>query len=470
MKKIKILILSLATAAAAMAVDLNVTPGQLEELLGDAVKNQAELRIKGTIDARDLAALATLPSSVKTLDLSGAKISGVTLPSRKYFGRTLFSEGEIPGYTFFKSDVETLLLPSNVTLIGEGAFAGSAVRQLTVPEGVTALGDNAFYGCANLTSVSLPSSLETLGKGTFANCTALKEVNLGATRITAVPERAFSGSSNLAKVILPASLQSVGREAFAHTSISELSLSGVKEFEPYALSGMTSLKSLAINPSATIGDGLLMDNISLASLSGVPELVPDYFAANCTTLDTQSAANGASTLGKYSFANTSATKLILLAPLYSIDRGALAGMNSLSQIDVTDLYGNLPKVDEYSFEGIVPPDIVLLVDDQNADAWRNDPIWSQFIIKTTDPSGNSVIEVPNSGAITVSHHPGMLVVESPALIADVRVYTADGRVAYVGSPAEQRVEIATSSLPSGVVIVAASDEDGNAVSISFLLK
>lgn len=471
MKKIKIFLLSLASSIGAFAADLDVTPGQLESLLSDAAKDQTELKLKGRIDARDLAALEKLPANVKTLDLSEVEIASLTMPNRKYFGRTLFHEGEIPAYTFFKSGVSTLILPSGVSSICEGAFAGSDITAIVIPEGITSLGDYAFYGCPNLRDISLPSSLEKIGKAAFGNCMELTSIDLSSTGVTEIPERAFAGSLSLETVVLPATVAKVGREAFSHTSVSALDLSNVSEFDSYALSGMPFVTELAINPSAIIGDGLLMDNTSLASLTGVPEMVPAYFAANCGQLDAEILGKAA-TLGQYAFANTLAPEeLTLTGSLQQIDRGALSGLNTITSIDATALGSNIPSVDEYTFEGLNQPEIELWVTDESYDDWMAAPYWNIFIIKSdSNTTAVEEIEGASGNAISISSRGGMVVIESPSEISDVRIYTADGRMAYVASPGQERVEIETSSLPSGVVIVVAADENGNSKTSSLLLK
>ena len=471
MKNIKILLLSLASSVGAFAADFEVTPGSLGALLVNEGKGQTELKLKGTIDARDLAAFENMPAEVKTLDLREVSIKSLTMPDRTYFGRTLFAEDEIPEYTFFNLGVEALILPENLKTVRDGAFANSKIRTIVVPEGVESLGDYAFYGCSDLKSVSLPVSLSQLGKGAFSNCPDLEEIDLSATGLTRIPAQAFAGAVTLKEVRLPSSVESIGREAFSHTMIETLDLSGVGEFEAYALSGMPYLKSLSINPDAKIGNGLLMDNISLSSLSGVPEFLPDYFAANCGQLPTETAVLS-STLGNYSMANTLAPETLILTPsLESIGRGALSGLNTLQTIDATALESYIPTVDEFSFEGLDQPAIDLQVTAESANQWKGAPYWSLFNIV---PLGSAIVDDVAAEIcaddILIALRGGNLVVESSGLITDVRIYTADGRIAFVASPDRPRVEIETASLPSGIVMVGASDSNGNSKSASLLLK
>ena len=470
MKHIKIFIISLASSFGAIAADIDVIPGQLSGLIPDGAKGQTELKLTGRIDARDLAALEQLSSDVKKLDLSGVSIQSLTTSSRKYFGRTLFNEGEIPAYTFFKSEFTSLLLPREVTTICEGAFAGSSITEIEIPEGITSLGDYAFYGCSDLKSVTLPSTLRQIGKGAFGNCTSLETIDLSKTNITELPERAFAGSMSLKDIKLPQALSKVGREAFSHTAVRSLSLNGVSEFEAYSLSSMPFLEELSINPDAIIREGLLMDDTSLLSLTGVPEMVPDYFAANCGQLSTE-AVSRAESLGRYAFANTLAPDVLYLPGfLTSIDRGALSGLNTITKIDVTALEDRVPSVDETTFEGLVQPDIILWVDDDAFDSWESHPVWSLFKVMSTTQTGVGEIAADSESSISIKCSDGLLIISSAANINDVRIYTPDGRMAYVASPGSENVEIDTAALPSGIVIVAAADDNGNSKTIYILIR
>lgn len=438
--------LTLASSMAAVAADVNVSGGELAGILADEkIKKENALKLQGSIDARDLAAIEKLPVAIKQLDLREVKITPLTMPDRSLFGRTLFSEGEIPAYTFFKSGVESLMLPAATTAICEGAFAASALKEIELPAGVTSIGSYAFYGC-----------------------TDLRSVDLSKTAVTELPPYVFAGCVNLESVKLPPTVVRVGREAFSHTAVKSLTLDRIESFEPYALSGMPYLEELVINPYAEIGDGLLMDNVSLLSLTGVPEAIPDYFATNCSTLPAETMAGGA-VVGRYSFANTAAAdELILPASVSRIERGALAGLSSLKHIDATALEGNLPAVDATTFEGLSQPDIDLWVTDDSFDLWKSDPVWGLFNVVAN--SQTSVDEIPgaDADAISIRFRGASLLVEAATAVADVRIYTPDGRVAYVASPGEQRVEIAADLLPAGILIVAATDAEGNARTATLL--
>lgn len=470
MKRFNILLLSLASASAAFASDMVVASGQLQELIKNgSLNSESALKLSGHIDARDLAAIQQLPSGIKELDLSGVTIDGLMLSTREYFGRTLFKEGEIPAYTFFKSSLETLILPASVSDIGEGAFAASSIKSIVIPEGVTRLDNYAFYGCPDLQSVSLPASLQEIGKGTFGNCLALKSLDLSGTKVTEIPEKAFAGALQLETLKLPSALAKVGREAFSHTKISELNLTAVKEYEPFALSGMTFLENLSIDPSAKIPAGLLMDNVSLTSLQGSPNDIPDYFAANCTSLDAQISMAGAETVGRYAFANNPSELLILPRGLVSLDRGVISGMSLLKKIDAASLGGEIPIVDATTFEGISQPDIELFVNDTNYSEWVSHPVWGRFIVTSDTHTNVGSIDAPAQD-ISIRLAGTLIMVDAPDIITDVRIFSTDGRTLYSGRPGDTHFEISTENFPKGVVILVAADAAGNSKNVSILVN
>ncbi|MDR0683809.1 MAG: leucine-rich repeat domain-containing protein, partial [Spirochaetaceae bacterium] len=44
----------------------------------------------------------------------------------------------------------------------------------TIPSGVTGIGEGAFAGCESLSSVTIPDSVTGIGDGAFEGCSGLK--------------------------------------------------------------------------------------------------------------------------------------------------------------------------------------------------------------------------------------------------------------------------------------------------------
>ena len=110
------------------------------------------------------------------------------------------------GTTLIVSDANCTV-PSGITGIGEGAFAGNQnVERIVLPEGISSIGIYAFDFCDNLKTVVLPSTLQVIDDYAFFDCRSLEEVTI------------------------PANLQSIGYEAFDYCeSLSVINFTGTKE-------------------------------------------------------------------------------------------------------------------------------------------------------------------------------------------------------------------------------------------------
>ncbi len=123
------------------------------------------------------------------------------------FGGTANADGKgATGGFFYKSAVEKIILPedmteipvaafnqatnlkevnipSTVTTIGINAFAGTGLTELTVPSTVTSIGYGAFRDMANLTTVTIEGDVNLPGYA-FRSCTNLKTVYITGEKVT----------------------------------------------------------------------------------------------------------------------------------------------------------------------------------------------------------------------------------------------------------------------------------------------
>ena len=139
----------------------------------------------------------------------------------------LNQNGEVTGY--LGTDWKVLNIPAEignqtVTGIADGAFENQRdIQQVILPETVTVIGSNAFYGCTNLKKINL-NHVTSMGSGVFRQCAALQSVALGEG-LRDVPEQAFMSCANLKAVTLPSSVKELGKECFAQcTSLEALIL------------------------------------------------------------------------------------------------------------------------------------------------------------------------------------------------------------------------------------------------------
>lgn len=144
-------------------------------------------------------------------------------------------DGVLVKYTGTEAHV---VIPENVTVIGERAFAGcEKLDTVTMPDTVIRvepfafmmcpwlyhvefsknlefIGNGAFMGCESLKNVSLPDGLKALGEGVFQQCSRLLSIRIPET-ISEIPDSMFSECNALAAIHIPESISRVGEYAFS---------------------------------------------------------------------------------------------------------------------------------------------------------------------------------------------------------------------------------------------------------------
>ncbi len=91
------------------------------------------------------------------------------------------------------------------------AYRGTA-QEVYIPDTVRIIGAEAFQGHGEINKVTLPDSLKVIGEGAFENCINLSEIVFGE-QVTDVKDRAFWNCS-LRKAVLPKSVSKIGIKSF----------------------------------------------------------------------------------------------------------------------------------------------------------------------------------------------------------------------------------------------------------------
>ena len=92
---------------------------------------------------------------------------------------------------------------------------GMPTGDVVVPEGVVTLSKIPFNANANITSVSLPTSLTSISDNCFEDCTSLQSVNI-PSGVTAISNHCFDTCSNLLTINIPSNCANIGEYAFAY--------------------------------------------------------------------------------------------------------------------------------------------------------------------------------------------------------------------------------------------------------------
>ena len=179
--------------------------GTLSDYISEGERNQIEeLTLTGEINGTDLLLLRTMAGCPKhhtdnigksrgddqsgliSLDLSGVTI--VAGGDRYYYVDDYYGidkvrsfeieeDNIIPAAAFVESKLREIILPPNITAIGEGAFLKNGqLTSITIPNSVVTIERRAFSACSNLTSVTIPNSVTSIGDEAFSFCSGLTSV------------------------------------------------------------------------------------------------------------------------------------------------------------------------------------------------------------------------------------------------------------------------------------------------------
>ena len=219
-----------------------------------------------------------LSGTEATLRNAANYTGSVTIPATVTYGGVTYSVTKIGDNAFsYCSGLTSVTIPNSVTLIGGGAFAGTAWydnqpdglvyagkvaygykgtmpenTSISIVEGTLGVAQEAFAYCAGLTSVTIPNSVTEIGWSAFSGCSGLTSVTIGNS-VTSIGYYAFSYCRGLTSVTIPNSVTSIGEAAFAYsTGLTSVTIpSNVKKIGINAFRECSGLTSVTVPNSVT---------------------------------------------------------------------------------------------------------------------------------------------------------------------------------------------------------------------------
>lgn len=312
---------------------LSVNVFAVSDTLADADK---DLSING-----DGSIIASLDSTTRTLTIKGTGAikdfsSSTYAPfdhNKYYIYHVIVEEGitRIGNYTFQGCDMDDISLPSTLESIGKKAFAASDLTSLEIPANVTIIEEHGVDG-TKIESLSFApnSKLEIIGNYAFDG-SKFKSLDI-PNGVREIGEFAFSGCKQLTEVTLPSSIKIIGRNAFEACGLSSVVIpEGVTSIGHRAFNNCPNLKSAVIPSSITT-------------------LNRDVFNG-CTNLETVVIPEGITSIGEYTFANCSSlTSITIPSSVKSVGYRAFYNCSNLSLI--TNLANSNQSIDSVSFKNI----------------------------------------------------------------------------------------------------------------------
>ena len=274
--------------------------------------------LDGVLYTKGLTHLATYPE---------AKNAGGTYAIAE--GTSTIDEG-----AFTSAQITSVTLPSTLRRVEKAAFASSQVTSLTLPDGFESMDNMAFWYMPKLERVDLGGTT-VVSDSAFRYDKELTEVNFRPDlgRLTTVEDYAFEDAS-ITSVTLPDSVTSLGKFAFSgNSSLTRVHLgSGLTSIGEGAFLGAKSLASLGVAPT---NSAFSVENGVLYSKGDVGRTLVLYLPTNGATEFT--VPDGTVAIADYAFSkNTSLRRVVLPEGLTTIGYGAFDGDVNLANIVIPD--------------------------------------------------------------------------------------------------------------------------------------
>lgn len=388
-------------------------PGDLRTVIGwDYYDDVYKLSVSGPVNGEDVYTFRNKFPALRILDLRNATIvtgGGV------YFGTDTTADNQIGNFMFHKMCLQSLILPENITSIGEQAFSGCMeLTSMIIPEGVISIGERAFEGCRKLAAIHLSSTVTTIAKNAFNLCDALCQYVVAANQETFSAMDGVLFSKNLDTLV-----------AYPRAGSSEYYIpDGVKVIGDYAFASCRYISSVILPESVTS--------------------IGDYAFACCAKLSVLTIPEGVLTIGTGAFQYSGLSTVSIPSTVISIGMYAFAGCSSLTTINA--LNATPPEIGVDGFCSVNKSSCTIYVPAGSITAYEAANKWKDF---------EEILEIAMTESVTTTDTPLVLYTESGAVVlkgvvagSTVTVYNLQGTEMQklYSDGGEQRIELPTGAI------------------------
>ena len=260
-------------------------------------------------------------------------------PNFIYEDDVLFNKNKSKIISFRNQNIESYVIPSCVTSIGDSAFSGCrSLTKIVIPSSVTSIGNSAFSGCRSLSKIVIPSSVTSIGNSAFGDCSSLLDIVIPDS-VTSIGDWVFMDCSSLLKIVIPSSVISIGDGAFSGCdSLSSIVIpSSVTSIGDSAFTGCSSLSKIVIPSSViSIGDRAFLGCYSLSDIvipSSVTSIGDSAFTG-CSSLSDIVIPSSVTSIGDNAFTDCySLSDIVIPSSVTSIGDSAFCGCNFLDNLE-----------------------------------------------------------------------------------------------------------------------------------------
>ena len=275
----------------------------------------------------------------------------------------------IGNYAFAYSNVKSVMIGNSVTTIGQYAFAYCASLQtVTIDDSVTSIGDYAFYNCQKLETVAYGSGLSAIGNYAFAECSGLSKINstdngvfnLNGNGLKKIGKMAFNNANKATKIIVGKSVESIELGAF----------NGCNSLVSIELPFIGIDRSTAYSQSQVFG---YVFGYETSNKEGTTMQYTNYYYYIPASLR-EVVITDETVVSKNAFINCSMIESIIIkSDLTSIEDYAFYNCNGLKTITIES--NTMPTISAYVFNG--DSTVVIKVNSAILSDYQSDANWSK---------------------------------------------------------------------------------------------
>jgi len=176
-----------------------------------------------------------------------------------------------------------------VTTIGESAFKGAEITSISLPSSIVKIEASAFEGCTVLKSAIFSEGLKAIGEKAFSYCPALESVYF-PTSLEEISDEAFSYCTGIRTIDIPKGVLRIKDNAFLGCSLYQINVD--KENQRYA----------SLGNSLTDKAGEIL--YKATNLTAIPEsvkIIMPYAFYGCSSIESVTVPGGVTEIGEYAF-------------------------------------------------------------------------------------------------------------------------------------------------------------------------